>query len=54
MNKIKDLLTMGFLLTTILGFGQNDLPKTEEQPFSEISGTAEKQEYANRFYIFMD
>gem|GEM_PF-3416377 len=33
MNSLKQLLTIVFLLTTILTFGQNNTPKTEEQPY---------------------
>lgn len=51
MNKIKQLLTMAFLLTTILTFGQTNTPKTEEQPYIEVTGTAEKEVIPDEIYI---
>jgi len=51
MNKIKQLLTMAFLLTTILTFGQTNMTKTEEQPYIEITGTAEKEVVPDEIYI---
>lgn len=51
MNKIKQLLTVAFLLTTILTFGQTDATKTEEQPYIEVTGTAEKEVIPDEIYI---
>jgi len=51
MNKIKQLLTMAFLLTTILTFGQTNTTKTEEQPYIEVTGTAEKEVVPDEIYI---
>lgn len=51
MNKMKQLLTMAFLLTTILTFGQTNNPKTEEQPYIEVTGTAEKEVVPDEIYI---
>jgi uncharacterized protein YggE len=51
MNKIKQLLTMAFLLTTILTFGQTNTTKTEEQPYIEVTGTAEKEVIPDEIYI---
>lgn len=51
MNKMKQLLLVPFLLLTILGFGQTNLPKTEEQPFIEVSGTAEKEVIPDEIFI---
>lgn len=51
MNKLKQLLTMAFLLTTILAFGQNNTTKAEEQPYIEVTGTAEKEVIPDEIYI---
>ena len=51
MNKLKQLLTMAFLLTTILTFGQINSTKTEEQPYIEVIGTAEKEVVPDEIYI---
>lgn len=51
MNKLKQLLTMAFLLTTILTFGQTNATKTEEQPYIEVTGTAEKEVIPDEIYI---
>lgn len=51
MNRLKQLLTMAFLLTTILTFGQTNTPKTEEQPYIEVTGTAEKEIIPDEIYI---
>jgi uncharacterized protein YggE len=51
MNKIQHLLTTAFLLTTILTFGQTNTPKTEEQPYIEVTGTAEKEVIPDEIYI---
>lgn len=42
---------MAFLLTTILTFGQTNSAKTEEQPYIEVSGTAEKEVVPDEIYI---
>lgn len=51
MNKLKQLLTMAFLLTTILTFGQSNTSKTEEQPYIEVVGTAEQEVIPDEIYI---
>jgi uncharacterized protein len=51
MNRLKQLLTMALLLTTILTFGQPNTPKTEEQPYIEVTGTAEKEVIPDEIYI---
>ncbi len=51
MNKLKQLLTMAFLLTTILSFGQSNIAKTEEQPYIEVTGTAEQEVIPDEIYI---
>lgn len=51
MNRLKQLLTLSFLLTTILTFGQTSTPKTEEQPYIEVTGTAEKEVIPDEIYI---
>ncbi len=50
MNKLKQLLTVVFLLTTFLSFGQTNSIKTEE-PFIEVIGTAEKEVVPDEIYI---
>jgi uncharacterized protein len=51
MKKLKQLLTMAFLLTTILTFGQTNDPKTEEIPYIEVTGTAEIEVIPDEIYI---
>ena len=51
MNKMKQLLTMAFLMTTIFAFGQTNTSKTEEQPYIEVTGTAEKEVTPDEIYI---
>lgn len=51
MNTIKQLLTAAFLLTTIVIFGQSTAPKTEEQPYIEVTGIAEKEIVPDEIYI---
>jgi len=51
MNKLKQLLTVAFLLTTILTFGQANTTKTEEQPYIEVTGTAEKEVVPDEIYV---
>lgn len=51
LNKLKQLLTMALLLTTILTFGQTNTTKTEEQHFIEVTGTAEKEVIPDEIYI---
>ncbi len=51
MNKIKQLLTMAFLMTTIFAFGQNNASKTEEQPYIEVTGIAENEVVPDEIYI---
>jgi uncharacterized protein YggE len=42
---------MAFLITTIFAFGQNNDSKTEEQPYIEVTGTAEKEVTPDEIYI---
>jgi uncharacterized protein len=51
MKRLIQLLTMAFLLTTILSYGQTNNLKTEEQPFIEVTGTAEKEVIPDEIYI---
>ena len=51
MNNFKQLLTMAFLLTTILTFGQTNTTKAEEQPYIEVTGTSEKEVVPDEIYI---
>lgn len=51
MNKVKKLLIVVFLLTTILTFGQTTAKKTEEQSYIEVTGTAEKEVVPDEIYI---
>lgn len=51
MNKLKQLLTMVFLFTTPLVYGQTNNQKTEEQPYIEVVGTAEKEVIPDEIYI---
>lgn len=51
MNKSKQLFTLAFLLTTFLTFGQTNPKKTEEQPYIEVTGTAEKEVVPDEIYI---
>lgn len=51
MNRIKQLLTLAFFLTTMLTFGQDNSNKTEEKPYIEVNGTAEKEVTPDEIYI---
>lgn len=51
MNKIKQLLTGAFLLTTILTFGQTNTSMTEEPAYIEVTGTVEKEIIPDEIYI---
>lgn len=51
MNKIKHLLTLLFLLNTIITFGQNTTTKPQELPYIEVTGTAEKEVIPDEIYI---
>jgi uncharacterized protein len=51
MNKLKQFLTMAFLLTTILTYGQSSTTKTEEQPYIEVTGTAEQEVIPDEIFI---
>lgn len=51
MNKIKNLLTLAFLLTAMLTFGQTNTSKAEDQPYIEVTGTAEKEVIPDEIYI---
>ena len=48
---MKQLLTMAFLMTTIFAFGQTNTSKSEEQPYIEVTGTAEKEVIPDEIYI---
>lgn len=51
MNKMKQLLTIVLALTSLLTYGQTNLNKTEEQPYIEVVGTAEKEVIPDEIYI---
>ena len=51
MNNLKQFLTMAFLLTTILSFGQTNTPKPFEQPYIEVTGAAENEVVPDEIYI---
>jgi len=51
MNKLKNFLTVAFLLTTIVTFGQTNTQNTEERPYIEVTGTAEKEVIPDEIYI---
>lgn len=51
MYKLKQLLTLSFLLTNILTFGQTNTIKAEEQPYIEVTGTAEKEIVPDEIHI---
>ena len=43
MNCLKQLFTLAFLVTTILAFAQTNNSRTEEAPYIEVTGIAEKE-----------
>lgn len=51
MNKFKQTLTMVFLLTTILTYGQNSSSNNNGQPYIEVTGTAEQEIIPDEIYI---
>lgn len=51
MNPLKQFFTMAFLLTSIFTFGQTNTSKAEEQPYIEVTGTAEKEVIPDEIYI---
>lgn len=51
MNNIKQLLITAFIITSALTFGQTNAPKPEEQPYIEVTGTAEKEVIPDEIYI---
>lgn len=51
MDTIKQLLTIALTLTTILTFGQTNATKIEEQPYIEVTGSAEKEVVPDEIYI---
>ncbi len=51
MNKLNQLLTMAFLLMTILTYGQNNASNTQVQPYIEVTGTAEKEIIPDEIFI---
>lgn len=54
MKQLKQLLTMAFLLTTMLAFGQTKTTVTEEepqQPYIEVTGTANMEIIPDEIFI---
>ena len=51
MNNIKQLLITAFIIISALTFGQTNAPKPEEQPYIEVTGTAEKEVIPDEIYI---
>lgn len=51
MNRLKQLLTIAFLLITVLTFGQTSNTNFEESPYIEVIGTAEKEVIPDEIYI---
>ena len=51
MNKVKQILTLAFFLTTIITSGQVNTTKTEEQPYIEVNGTSEMEVVPDEIYI---
>lgn len=47
----KPLLTLVFLLTTMLSFGQAQTLTAEERPYIEVTGTAEKEVIPDELYL---
>lgn len=50
-KKMKQLLTVAFLITTIFAFGQTNTSKADEQPYIGVTGTAEKEVVPDEIYI---
>lgn len=48
---MKQLLTIAFLIMTIFTFAQTNTSMTEEQPYIEVIGTAEKEVTPDEIYI---
>jgi len=51
MNKTKQFLTLAFLLLSLATFGQTSIPKSEEVPYIEVNGNAEKEVVPDEIYI---
>ncbi|MDD2983649.1 MAG: SIMPL domain-containing protein [Crocinitomicaceae bacterium] len=51
MKKLKHLLIWSCLLTTSISFGQTNLQKSEERPFIEVVGYAEKEIIPDEIFI---
>ncbi|MBC7486862.1 MAG: SIMPL domain-containing protein [Cytophagaceae bacterium] len=51
MNKTKQFLTFAFLLMSLATLGQAPIPKSEEIPYIEVNGTAEKEVVPDEIYI---
>lgn len=51
MNSLKQLFTLAFLVTTILAFAQTNNSRTEEAPYIEVTGIAEKEVIPDEIYI---
>ena len=51
MIKLKQLVSIAFFMTTIFAFGQTNTSKLEEQPYIEVTGTAEMEVIPDEIYI---
>jgi uncharacterized protein YggE len=51
MNKLNPLFTLAVVLTTLLSFGQTNTLSADEQPYIEVTGTAEKEIVPDEIYI---
>lgn len=51
MKTPKQLLTMALLLTAMLTSGQTTMPQTEEPPYIEVTGTAEKEVVPDQIFV---
>jgi uncharacterized protein YggE len=51
MRSLKQILTLAFMLTTMFTFGQTNIQKSEEKPFIEVVGYAEKEIIPDEIFI---
>lgn len=51
MKKANQLLTMAFLLMTIMAYGQHDASNKQVQPYIEVRGTAEQEIIPDEIFI---
>jgi hypothetical protein len=51
MKRLKQTLTIGFLLMAFLAVGQTYTLKADELPYIEVDGTAEKEVVPDEIYI---